>query len=279
METQKKPGYKKVSQCEQTVRFLFDANAEMDTTPRNFGNALHLASYMGSKVILRQLLERTEDINTLGGYFESPLIAGIAGDHPTIVGLLLNRGSDVNQFLPEHGSALHYACEHGSERLTQILLDHGADINAYDDKHGSVLAAALSRSFKPLPRFDGQHEQREIVELLLRHEPKVQIRECDLLAAASHIPYLDGQEVMRLLFRHDTSIVATKAVIIQTIQSDRWYWEKGETLRLLLEHNGGLGTTPAMFEAAKMVDDPEDTAITKILTDHKPWNIEMIANI
>jgi ankyrin repeat protein len=47
------------------VRSLFDAGAEMDTTTRNFGNALHLASYMGSEVIIRQLLERMEDSGLL----------------------------------------------------------------------------------------------------------------------------------------------------------------------------------------------------------------------
>ena len=286
-ETPKTPGYKEVLQCEQTVRFLFDASAEMDTAVRDFGNALHLASYVGSEVIVRQLLERTEDINIIGGYFESPLIAGIAGDHPTIVDLLLNRGSDVNQFLPEHGSALHYACGHGSERLTQDLLNHGADINAYDDKHSSVLAAVLSRSSQGFSRpplrgrgIRSTDEQRPIIELLLRHEPKVQIRECDLLAAASHIHDPDGQEVMRLLFRHDTTIVVTEAVIVKAIQTDPYDWRDiSETLRLLLEHDGGLGTTPAMFEAAKMLPDRTKTRITKILIDHKPCNIEMIANI
>ena len=117
----------------------------MDTTTRTFGNVLHLASYMGSEVVVRQLLEKIEDINTIGGYFESPLIAGLKGNHPTIVDLLLDRGSEVNQVLPDHGSALHYACGHESGRLIQSLLDHGADINAYHDKHGSVLATALHR--------------------------------------------------------------------------------------------------------------------------------------
>ncbi|CAF9929192.1 Ankyrin repeat and death domain-containing protein 1A [Imshaugia aleurites] len=180
---QDKPGYKEVSQCEQIVRSLFDTGAEMDTTIRNFGNALHLASYMGSEFIVRQLLKRMEDVNIFGGYFESPLIAALKGDHPTIVRLLLGRGIEVNRSAPEHGFALHYACAHGSKKLIQILLDHGADINAYDEKHGSALASALALA--ALPPISPTEEQCAKVELLLRHEPKVQIRECDLLAAVS----------------------------------------------------------------------------------------------
>ena len=265
-EDQQQPRYKEILQCEKIVRILFDAGAEMDTTIRKFGNALHLASYMGSEVIVRQLLEGMEDVNVIGGYFESPLIAGLKSDHPTIVDLLLDRGSEVNQFLPEHGSALHYACGHGSKGLTQSLLDHGADINAYDDKHGSVLATAL-HSFQG---FSISSKQLELVDLLLRHEPKVQIRECDLLAAALLVDEPNGQHLMCLLFRHDPSVVATEAVIVKTIQSHRYEWRDiGETMRLLLEHAGGLGTTPAMFEAAKMLGAPENTRITKILRTQK----------
>ena len=133
-----------VLQCEQIVRSLFSAGAEVDTTTRNFGNALHLASYMGSEDILHQLLKRVEDVNIFGVSFESPLITTLAGDHPNIVGLLLERNIEINRSSPEHGSALRYACAHSSKQI-HSLRGHGADINAYDEKHGSVLAAATSR--------------------------------------------------------------------------------------------------------------------------------------
>ena len=268
---------REVLQCEQIVRMLLDEGAEMDTTIRKFGNVLHLASYMGREVIVRQLLERMEDVNIIGGYFESPLIAGLRGKHPTIVDLLLDRGSDVNQFLPEHGSALHYACKHSSKRLIQSLLDHGADINAYDDKHGSILAAAISYTLRSTRFFD---EERAIVELLLRHEPKVQIRECNLLAAASRRYNSDGENFMRLLFQHDASIVATEAVIVKIIQNYSVYSDSSNgVLRLVLEHDGGLGTTPAMVEAAGSLRAAygdcglsELAKITKMLLENQPLN-------
>ena len=253
-----KPGYKEVSDCEHTIRSLFNADAEVDTTIRSFGNALHLASYMGSEFIVRQLLEKMEDINIFGGYFGSPLIAGIKGNHPIIVELLLDRGIDVNHCSPEHGFALHCACAHGSKKLTQSLLNHGADINAYNDKHGSALAAAAScgvnRDIGPI----SPKRERAIVELLLRHEPKVQIRECDLLAAASWEYSSDGQSFMSLFLSHDQSAVATEEVIVKALQNyKRSPTASGETLQLLLRHDGGPGTTPAMLKAAKNVDAME----------------------
>lgn len=96
---------------------------------------------------------------------------------------------------------------------------------------------------------------RAIVEFLLRHEPKVQIRECDLLAASSGTDTSAGQHYLRLLLQHDQSVVPTEAVIIMAV---RKYYDCGvgsrEILRLLLNRNCGLGITPAMLEAAKTVE-------------------------
>ena len=183
---QEKLGYKKMLQCEQIVETLFNSSAKVDTIIRNFGNALHLASYIGSDVIVCQLLERMEEVSIFGGYFEAALIACVRGDHPIIVDLLLDRGIEVNHYSPEHVSALHCACRHGSRRLVQNLLDHGANINAYNDKHGSTLAVAASRRDGNLV-FGGDpyEESRAIVDLLLHHEPRVRIRECHLPQAAA----------------------------------------------------------------------------------------------
>ena len=253
-QRQKKLGYKKMLQCEKIVEILFDAGAKVDTIIREFGNALHLASYMGSDVIVRQLLERMEDVNIFGGHFETALIAGLKGDHPIVVDLLLDRGIEVNRYSPEHGFALHCACRHGSRRLIQNLLDHGANINAYNDKHGSALTVAVSRFCR-----DPYGEERAIMDLLLHHEPKVRIRECDLLAAASGRSF----EFISLFLRHDPSVVATEAVIVKVIKT--LFFNNEEILPLLLRHDDGLGTTPGMVLAA--VEKPE---LLKILLEHKP---------
>ena len=261
---QDKPGYLEVLKCEQIVQSLFYAGAEMDTTIRDFGNALHLAAYMGSETIVCQILERMKDVNIFGGYFESPLIAALKGDHPTIVKLLLDRGIDVNRSSLEHGPALYYACAHRSKEMIQNLLDYGADVNAYDDRHGSALAAAASRNEND--GFDHNNsrsaeEQQAIVDLLLRHESRVQIRECDLLAAASWFNLRKGQHLMNLFFKHDRSAVATEGVIIKAMQH---YRLSNEALTLLLRHDGGLGTTAAMLKNAK------NFKIMETLLNHKP---------
>jgi ankyrin repeat protein len=41
-------GYKDFAECERIVRILVDHGAEINTSPGRFGNALHLASFVGS---------------------------------------------------------------------------------------------------------------------------------------------------------------------------------------------------------------------------------------
>src|ERR1700722_2722347 len=174
---------------------------------------------MGSETIVRHVLKRISDVNVFGGYFGSPLLAALEGDHLVIVKLLLGRGIDVNHPSSEHGTALHYACAHGTTKSVQMLLDHGADVNAYDEKHGSPLAAAVSTGNGTFPRNKNRSlaECHAIVELLLRHGDKVQIRECDLLAAVSCRSSADGEHYMRLFLEHDQSARATEPVFVQAI--------------------------------------------------------------
>ena len=261
-----KPGHKEISRCEQIVQILFDHGAKIDTDIRDFGNALHLASYLGSETIFRHILQRTLDVNVFGGYFGSPLLAALAGNHAVIVELLLGHGIDVNYASSEHGTALHYACAHGLKKSVQILLDHGADANAYDDEHGSALSAAVPTGNDTSQSHDSgsSAECRATVELLLRHGDELQIRECDLMAAASCRSAEDGKYYMKLFLEHDQSIRATESVIVQAITSFDPYSPNPGTLPRLLERDGELGTTPTMLKAARK---PE---VMRILLEHKP---------
>ena len=233
-ESQTRPGYKEVSQCEQIVQSLFDHGAEVDADIRSFGNTLHLASCMGSETIVRHVLKRISDVNVFGGYFGSPLLAALEGDHLVIVELLLGRGIDVNHPSPEHGTALHYACAHGTTKSVQMLLDHGAT-------HRSPLAAAASIGNDTFPRNKTRSsaERRAIIELLLRHGDKIQIRECDLLAAVFCRPLADSEYYMRLFLEHDQSARATELVIVQAIVNFGRYSSRFRTLLRLLERDGG----------------------------------------
>ena len=74
-------------------------------------------------------------------------------------------------------------------------------------------------------------------------------------------------------------VVATEAVIIKAIHMhDERYLADCKTLRLILQHDGGLGTTPAMAEAAETLCTARLAEVTKILLEHKPLD-KKIADI
>jgi ankyrin repeat protein len=259
----------KIRQCEQVVQSLFEAGAEMDTTVRTFGSALHLASYLGSQEIVRYLLQGMDDINIFGGCFESPLIAAVTGNHAVIAELLLDRGVNVGRSSPEHGSALRCACAHGSMKLIRSLLDRGADVNADDDENQSALASAVSSYADPTMQgkdTKSSEERRKILEMLLGHEPKVHIRECDLLAAISSDSsnYGNRPDLTSLFLRHDESAVATETVLIEAIRDSTYRLAGFEALESLLKRDGGLGTTPAMLKAV------ESGEVMRLLLEHQP---------
>ena len=250
------PGYKGFIECERIVRTLVDHGADVNTESRSFGNALHLASFMGNEAVLQLFLDRGADINSTGGYFETALLAALMGNHLAIVELLLIRGISVNHFSSEHGTALHYACSNRSKATVFTLLKHGADVNASGGQHGSPLDATASRvsGF----REEKREEQRAILEGLLNCGLK--IRECDLVAAAAKL--FEGGYV-KLFLEHDKTLRVTEPVIFAAINAPYGYFNV-ENLQVLLERDRRLGTTEAMLNAA---GTPE---IMGTLLKHRP---------
>ena len=153
------PGYANYTQCEQTVQALVYRGASVSTETRSFGNALHLAAFIGSEMIVQLLLDGGADIDSVGGYFKTVLIAALAGKQQGIIKLLLSKSINVNTPVSEYGTALHYACSHGSKSNVKLLLRFGADIHARGGRYGTPLAAAESRSCY-------NEEKRTIIETL-----------------------------------------------------------------------------------------------------------------
>ena len=114
-----------LTNCERIVRILVARGADVNTETRDFGNALHLASFMGSEFIVKLLLDKGANIDSCGGYFETALLAALAGQHLSVVELLVSKGIRVNTGVLEHGTALHYACSRSPKSTIQLLADMG----------------------------------------------------------------------------------------------------------------------------------------------------------
>jgi hypothetical protein len=123
------------------------------------------------------LLERGADINAEGGYNETALYTAASRGHIEIVRLLLERGADINALCGNNETALHAAASKGHIEIVRLLLEQGATVNAQGGNNETALYAAAS----------GGHI--EIVGLLLEQGADVNAQggynETALYAAAS----------------------------------------------------------------------------------------------
>ena len=249
-----------VNQCEQIVTILLRAGSQFDTRIRPFGNALHLASRMGSEIIVNQILDKVHDVNTNGGYFGTPLIAAIKGGHEKIINMLLRWEIDLNYWSPGHGTALTRACAGGNVALVKILIDRGVDVDVNDGKNDSALAAASNYSY-----WDSSlsSEKDQILDLLLQHKSTVSITECDLLAASSWKHGGTSQKLIDRFLTYDESAQVTEEVIVEFIATQTRDPDV-RVLQKLLDRRKDLGTTPAMLKAA------DNVAVMEFLTKNRP---------
>ena len=250
---------KELADCEHIVQCLLEHGSKTDPMPRNFGNPLHLASYIGSTSIVQQLLDRGADLNSVCNRFGTALLAALKGDSLDTVQLLLRKGIDVNHVSSNHSTALHYACYKKNTSMVHMLLDYGANPNIVSGSHGSPLSAALSIDNT---RFYQLDPCKGVAEIILRSGKYHQIQEQDILSAVERIPYSCGEEILKLLLEHDKTFQARESVLVTLIGRLEHY--RADPLQLLLQRDGGLGVSEAMIEAAN------SPATMRMLLNHRP---------
>jgi ankyrin repeat protein len=116
---------------------------------------LKWAAWNGSVEIIKRLLAKGADVNTVFYGTETALInAALAGKFEAVK-FLLENGADVNAKEVTGETALIFAAGSGQTNVVEILLDNGADINAQSMTDGTALMEAA---------FDGNID---VVKLLL----------------------------------------------------------------------------------------------------------------
>lgn len=277
-QSYKTPEAKGLAACEHIVRALLAHGANANTAPRSFGTPLQLAAFIGNVPIVQQLLGKGTDLNSISDRFGTALLAALERENEDVVKLLLRAGIDVNYVSLKHGTALHYACHKKNVRLVLLLLDHGADPDGICDLHGSPLAASISGQSSCGER---QDRGKDVAEIILRRGNYTKIAEHDLLVAVKRMGryrvgsenMLSGEEVVRLLLEHDQNLWATELILVAAVE--HLGPDGTDTLRLLLQRDGGAGVTKAMVEAAK------DLKTMKVLLKHRPIcpvTLEIVCN-
>lgn len=111
------------------------------------------ACWKGDRARVAAFLAQGGEVNTPGKDGYTALHNAVLGEHPEIVGLLLDRGADIEARFQGGNAALHYAVEKGNRAITELLLDRGALVNAPGTRDRTPLHAAVGLYLDPALEF------------------------------------------------------------------------------------------------------------------------------
>ena len=266
---------RKLSKCEKIVQFLIEHGATTEPYAREFGHALHLASFLGSTTIIRNLLSAGANIHTEAGYFGIPLFAAIHQGHLEAVHMLMQEGSRVNYDHPILGTPLFFACKHNHGRVIQAMLEFGGDPNILGPDGNTALSTVLkSESFTRFSSDKGACSA--VIRAFLKCPNRLSVRSCDLVSAAASQLY-DYSPVADLL-EYDKDVIVPEDAVVASLTNNS---PSEKDLLLLLARTGGLGVTePMLLKARKqemliLLDhepcvSPTETAVFRVLEPDSP---------
>jgi ankyrin repeat protein len=117
---------------------------------------LHVAAEIGDVAVLQLLLQSGADPEAVMMRGDTPLHLAVRGRHAACVRPLVSFAMHGVAFLDARGdagqTALHVACEHGSEDIATTLLELGASTEIGDAKGATPLHAAAKAGREPCVR-------------------------------------------------------------------------------------------------------------------------------
>ncbi|RDW59137.1 hypothetical protein BP5796_12061 [Coleophoma crateriformis] len=272
--TIKPPAYQKMKGCEEITRLLISRGISANTEYGDIGNALHIASFIGSETIVSLLLDNGADINSSGGKYGTALIAALKGSHGAIVQILLERGADPNQTDTEGGTPLETACVDCSLEVIQMLISHKANVNQFGQKLGSPLQAACHRRsrqsrLEKLGRGEKDGESVAIVKLLLHSGADVNAKGGEKgespLAVALRNGNQDRDSMIEVLLEYGNGLVIDEQALLCVARIGELL-SPGKTFRRLLEFDPSITITEPVLQQVARNLHPE--AVLRVLLDH-----------
>ena len=114
--------------------FLFAPNYKRDASP------LYYAALCGFQDLVQNLIVKyPQHVNASGGWYITPLVAALAGNHLQTAQFLYHSGADPNVQCYEGNTPLYSAASRGNVEMVQVLLNLHADVNIRNDKSESPL--------------------------------------------------------------------------------------------------------------------------------------------
>ena len=167
---------------------------------------LYYAALCGFQDLVEHLVFKyPEHVNARGGYYVTPLVAALAGEHFQTARILRDKGADPNVGGNVGASPLHSAAYYGQLQMVQtLLLEYKADVNVRKDS-GETPLHYLSNNFDSGPYIS---QLRNISQFLLEHGADVNARSIDL-STPLHVAARCGRiEVVRVLLEYGARVDA-----------------------------------------------------------------------
>ena len=175
--------------------YWFGHSVHKDSNP---ANPLYYAALCGFYDLAEQLIiRRSQEVNTTGGYYVSPLGAALSEGHLKIAQLLYERGAEVDVQGSENRTLLRAASSSGHLKVVQWLLSCSADLTVKDDLLGwtPLHAAAF-------------YGHVEVSQLLLQYKADIHAHDSQGRTPFHEAMRNNKVDSARLLLEHGTDLNA-----------------------------------------------------------------------
>ena len=227
---------------ETSSLYYFAVDTKSSATP------LYYAALCGFEDLVEHLIvEYPQHVDSIGGYYVTPLVAALAGRHFQTAKLLHHDGTDINVRGMSAQTPLFSAARYGDLEIVQVLLDYKANVNAWNDIGWAPIhdvSAGTSTLLHNIPQ-----SRPDVTRLLLENGADVNTLNVKFGSTPLHLAAVNRSiEVVRVLlgqganvgaqdFRGRTALhLAADTNILRT--GDRG---NVDIVRVLLEHGANVG--------------------------------------
>jgi ankyrin repeat protein len=219
----------------ETVRYLLECG---DNSQDKKALALYVAAEHGHPSIVQLLIKKGTDVKALGQEYGSALqIAALEG-REEVVQFLIEKGADVNAAGGQFGSALQAASCKGHEAVVRLLVAHGADVNAQDDEYyGGALQTAAG------------HGHEDVVRFLIKSGADVNADGGSCGSALQAAAAKGCENIARFLIENGANVNAKGGAWGDALQAAS-IWGQEDTARLLVAKGADVNADGGSFGSA-----------------------------